>query len=201
MRLQDLEALRCECAEQTQQTLGLQLVVRQIVMILFNHLAEVRRLQEKPPPTPPSTSTTGTTPSSVRDTSLAFLNDLLRVLLCDPTVRSALSTDSVTGSTGTSTATSAASVVKRPSSLRRKSCSNPPGSWSAGGVLEDLEEEDQSRLGSIEDSTSFEDNLRIALFSSSHQHRQHRHHHQHAIEHSSSVGNINNNGNSNILNP
>ncbi|KAL5963296.1 hypothetical protein TSMEX_008961 [Taenia solium] len=201
--LQDLEALRCECAEQTQQTLGLQLVVRQIVMILFNHLAEVRRLQEKAPPTPPSTAATGTaTHSSARDASLTFLNDLLRVLLCDPTVRSALSCDGVTGSAGASTATSAASIAKRPSSLRRKSSSNPPGSWSAGGVLEDLEEEDQSRLGSMEDNTSFEDDLRLALFSSSHHHRQ-RHHqqHQHAIEHSSSVGNINNNGNSNILNP
>lgn len=123
--LQDLEALRCECAEQTQQTLGLQLVVRQIVMILFNHLAEVRRLQEKAPPTPPSTTATGTTtPSSARDASLTFLNDLLRVLLCDPTVRSALSSDGVVGSTGASTATPAASVAKRPSSLRRKSCSN-----------------------------------------------------------------------------
>ncbi|KAH9278482.1 RING finger protein unkempt [Echinococcus granulosus] len=203
--LQDLEALRCECAEQTQQTLGLQLVVRQIVMILFNHLAEVRRLQEKPPLTPPSATATGTTtPSSARDASLTFLNDLLRVLLYDPTVRSALSSDGITGSTGASTTTPAASVTKRPSSLRRKSCSNPPGSWSGGGVLEDLEEEDQSRLGAMEESTSFEDDLRLTLFSSSHHHRQHHHHHQqhqHAIEHSSSVGNINNNGNSNILNP
>lgn len=44
----------------------------------------------------------------------------------------------------------------------------PPGPWSTGGgVLEDLEEEDQSRMSSMDEGASFEDDLRLALFSSS----------------------------------
>ncbi|KAM3175937.1 hypothetical protein ACTXT7_007498 [Hymenolepis weldensis] len=206
--LQDLEAFRCEYADQSQQTLALQIVVRQIVMILFNHLAEVRRMQEKTPQTPPSTSSPSATTapaSSIRDTaSLNLLNDLLRVLLCDPTVRNALSSENATVPVNTTQipASTTGTGLKRPSSLRRKSSSNPPGSWGAGGVLEDLEEEDQSRMGSIEESGSFEDDLRFALFSSaaSRHHKNHQLQQQPSTEHSSS--NSNNNGNSSsTLNP
>ncbi|VDL61945.1 unnamed protein product [Hymenolepis diminuta] len=206
--LQDLEAFRCEYADQSQQTLALQIVVRQIVMILFNHLAEVRRMQEKAPQTPPSTSSPSATTapaSSIRDTaSLNLLNDLLRVLLCDPTVRNALNSENTTVPVNTTQilASTTGTGLKRPSSLRRKSSSKPPGSWSAGGVLEDLEEEDQSRMGSIEESGSFEDDLRFALFSSaaSRHHRNHQFQQQPSTEHSSS--NSNNNGNSSsTLNP
>ncbi|VDO12704.1 unnamed protein product [Rodentolepis nana] len=129
--LQDLEALRCEYADQAQQTLALQIVVRQVVMILFNHLTEVRRMQEKAPQTPPSTSspssTSTTAASSIRDgASLNLLNDLLKVLLCDPIVRNALNNENANVPVNTTQmpTSTTGTRLKRPSSLRRKSSSN-----------------------------------------------------------------------------
>uniref|UniRef100_A0A5K3FT69 Uncharacterized protein n=1 Tax=Mesocestoides corti TaxID=53468 RepID=A0A5K3FT69_MESCO len=138
--LQELEALRCDYTEQMQQVLALRLVVRQIVMILFNYLADTRRSQKTQPPPPPQHQQQQQQQQlpTARD-STAFLNDLLRVLLCDQVVRSALSQVPENPIP--------ASQSKRLTPVCRKSSSNLSGSWTGGSVLEDLEEEDQSGFG------------------------------------------------------